>query len=146
MLLSQSDFKGLTEDAAYKATIAANMPHYYVAFREIFPDSKRRSEIETKIGQYKKVLVGNRAEFILSQETLRKQYNWNGESTTSPWTASGGSFIRIPPEPIWEGQLTYGNLLLGGTFREKADGLHVYRLTVIIYPTAALVPAAALKK
>lgn len=133
---SQNIFKGVSEEDAYKKTINSGMLHYYVGFVETYPKTAKRAEIEAKVKQFKKALVGRgRAEVVLSDDVLRKQYNWNGESSTSPWTDRGGAMIRIPPEPIWEGDLTYGNLLLHGTFRLKSDGLHIYRLSSIIYPT-----------
>jgi len=134
-------FKGQTETEAYKQVVADNILHRYVGFLEKFPTTDKRAAVEAKIAAYRKVLVGSRAEIILTEQELRAKYNWNGDKKSASWTARPGAYLNIPPEPVWEGRLTFGNLLIGGTFRAKEDGLHLYRNSALIYPSAAAVPS-----
>lgn len=134
-------FKGNSETEIYKQVMAENMLHRYVGFMEKFPATDKRAAVEAKIATYRKVLVGSRAEIILTDQELRTRYNWNGDKKSASWTASAGAYLNIPPEPVWEGRLTYGNLLIGGTFRTKDDGLHLYRNSALIYPSVSPTPS-----
>jgi len=138
--VSEKVFKDKTDEVAYSYAKEQNMHYLYVAFLDLFPQSKYASEISKRTEHFGILSVPDGGSKFFSDKELKEKYNFNGVMEMYRWggglsameiTESGSSLIT--------GHMCLGNLQLfsGGFSAEVINGVEGLKLlpgTKIIYP------------